>query len=57
MRNDGKTSIEVYASDRDRVNDLARLLTAEGPGRFGQAETIRFLLDAAQQERAGNGGQ
>lgn len=45
MRPDDKTSIEVYAADRDRVNDLARQLTAAGPGRFGQAETLRWLLD------------
>ena len=43
------TTIEVYAADRDRVNALAAALTEEGPGRFGQKEVIRWLLD--QRER------
>ena len=48
--------IKVSEADRDRVNDLAARLTAEGPGRFGQAEVIRHLLDcyddATRQEDA-----
>ncbi len=40
-----KTSVEAYRADKDRLNDLAAQLTQDGPGRFGQAETIRWLLD------------
>ena len=41
----GTTNIQAYDEDRDRLNELAGQLTAEGPGRFGQRETIRWLLD------------
>jgi hypothetical protein len=41
----GKTSCEIFAADRPRLKDLAGQLTADGPGRFGQAETVRWLLD------------
>jgi hypothetical protein len=40
-----KTVIEVFRSDRDRLNDLARQLTGRGQGRYYQAETVRHLLD------------
>ena len=39
-----KTTIDITKADRERVNELARQLTAEGPGTFGQRETIRWLL-------------
>lgn len=40
-----KTKVEAYPADRDRLNALAASLTEDGPGRFGQAETLRWLLD------------
>jgi hypothetical protein len=41
----GKTAMDVYRADLDRVSTLAKILTEEGPGRFGTAETLRWLLD------------
>ena len=43
-----KTKVEAYPADRDRLNTLAAQLTQDGPGRFGQAETIRWLLDGRE---------
>jgi hypothetical protein len=40
-----KVPVEAYRADRDRLRELADALTAEGNGRFYQAETIRWLLD------------
>jgi hypothetical protein len=45
VRPKDKTSCEVFAEDRERINALARELTEDGPGRFGQAETVRYLID------------
>lgn len=39
-------SLMVERQDRERINALADQLTKDGPGRFGQAETVRYLLDA-----------
>jgi hypothetical protein len=44
-RAEGKTTVDAYPADRARLNELAAQLTADGPGRFGQAEAIRWLLD------------
>jgi len=47
------TTIEVWKADRDRLRDLADLLTEHGPGgRFGQAETVKWLLDQRDRELA-----
>ena len=53
-RRDGydKTTVDIAPADRDRLNTLARQLTAAGPGRFGQREAIRFLLDFHQRAAA-----
>ena len=50
-RRDGydKTTVDIAPADRDRLNTLARQLTAAGPGRFGQRETIRWLLDKQEK--------
>ena len=40
-----KTTVDTTKADRERINALAAQLTAEGPGTFGQRETIRWLLD------------
>ena len=45
----GKTTVDAYPPDRLRLNGLATALTAEGPGRFGQAEALRWLLDWREQ--------
>jgi hypothetical protein len=45
----GKTAMDVYRSDLARVSALARALTDEGPGRFGTAETLRYLLNAREE--------
>ena len=45
-----KTKVEAYPADRDRLNALAAQLTSDGPGRFGQAETIRWLLDTREDQ-------
>lgn len=44
-RTPGMTAIQCSTRDRDRLNQLADQLSKDGPGRFGQAETIRWLLD------------
>ena len=44
-----KTTVDTTKADRERINQLARQLTAEGPGTFGQRETIRWLLDWREQ--------
>jgi hypothetical protein len=44
-RAEGKITVDAYPADRARLNMLAAQLTADGPGRFGQAEAIRWLLD------------
>ncbi len=54
-RPDAKTSVEAYRADRDRLRDLAAQLTEDGPGRFGQAETIRWLLDQREAAAAAFG--
>jgi hypothetical protein len=59
-RIDRKTTVDAYLDDRPRLNQLAAQLTADGPGRFGQAEAIRWLLDqrdalAAALEQMGQG--
>ena len=50
-RRDGydKTTVDITPADRERLNILARQLTADGPGRFGQREAIRWLLDLREQ--------
>jgi hypothetical protein len=47
-----KVPVEAYRTDRDRLRDLADQLTAEGNGRFYQAETIRWLLDFRENAAA-----
>lgn len=44
----GTTKVEAYPADRDRLNQLAAQLTSDGPGRFGQAETLKWLLDTRE---------
>lgn len=45
------TAVQCTPKDRDRLNDLATLLTRSGiGGKFGQAETIRYLLDQREAE-------
>lgn len=44
-RNPEMTAIGVTRRDRDRLNALAAALTEQGPGRFSQPETVRYLLD------------
>ena len=53
-RRDGydKTTVDITVADRDRLNALAAQLTADGPGRFGQRETIRWLLDFRESASA-----
>ena len=41
----GTTNVQAFDGDRDRINELAAQLTAEGPGRYGQREALRWLLD------------
>jgi hypothetical protein len=48
----GKTAMDVYRADLERVSTLARALTEEGPGRFGTAETLRWLLDKREEYAA-----
>ena len=48
----GKTKVEVYREDLPRIALLGALLSAEGPGRFRQAETIRWLLDFRDAQAA-----
>lgn len=47
---EGTTSVQVWDGDRDWINTRAAQLTKDGPGKFGQRETIRWLID--QHERA-----
>lgn len=42
---EGTTNVQCFSTDKTRLAELARQLTADGPGRFGQRETIRYLLD------------
>lgn len=42
---DGTSNVQVFDADKNRLKDLAAELTQRGPGRFGQRETIRYLLD------------
>ena len=44
-----KTTVDTTKADRERINELGLQLTAEGPGTFGQRETIRWLLDWREQ--------
>ena len=44
-RINGKTTVDISMTDRDRINALAAELTERGPGKFGHRETIRYLLD------------
>jgi hypothetical protein len=44
-----KTALDVFKADQERIRDLAALLTRHGPGgRFGTAETVRWLLNQRQ---------
>jgi len=45
----GKVVIEAYRADRDRLKDLAADLTAEGNGRYYQADALRWLLNHREQ--------
>ena len=47
----GKVPVEAYPADRDRLNQMAADLTATMPGRFGQADTLKLLLDQADAAR------
>jgi hypothetical protein len=48
-RSPGKTTVEAWPADRDRLNELAAQLTADGHGgRFGQAEALRWVLNARE---------
>lgn len=51
-RTGDKTSVEAYKTDAARLNALAAQLTAEGAGRYFQAETIRWLLDFRENAAA-----
>jgi hypothetical protein len=49
----GKTAMDVYRADLDRVSALAAQLTEEmRAGRFGTAETLRWLLDKREEYAA-----
>jgi hypothetical protein len=48
-RQDDKVVIDVYRKDRDRLKDLAADLTAEGNGRYYQADALRWLLNFREQ--------
>jgi len=45
----GKVVIEAYRADRDRLKTLAADLTAEGNGRYYQADALRWLLNFREQ--------
>ena len=45
----GKVVIEAYPADRDRLKALAADLTAEGNGRYYQADALRWLLNFREQ--------
>ena len=47
-----KTTVDCTKADRERINTLAAQLTAEGPGKYGQWETIRWLLDGREKVTA-----
>jgi hypothetical protein len=47
-RAQGKTTVDAYPADRERLNALAAQLTKDGPGRFGQAEALRWALNARE---------
>ena len=46
------TTVQVYDDDLERIKTLARHLTEDGPGRFFNADAVKWALDAVENAQS-----